>query len=238
MAKLSLIFPMAGQGARFGYRFKPFLNIQGQPFIAAAFEPFRPWLAEIDKIYFVITRAQEDAHGVRARLATLFAGLPWQAVILEAPTDGPAETLSQCLVQTGIEGAVIVCDCDHAVEVGGLMGLASARPDVACAMPTWALDGEKLTAWSVAAIDKAGRILAIKEKALPENGDHFRGVIGCYYFANIAQASETIAQDGLLYISDIVARVIASGASVISIPVTQAKFFGDPERVARLSADH
>jgi len=234
--KISLIFPMAGEGARFGYRFKPFLEVNGKTFIEAALEPFRPWLAQIGGISFVFTRAQEEAHGVSERLAAMFDGLPQQSVILDAPTQGPAETLRQCLAQTNIEGPAIVCDCDHAVDIAGLMHAALARPDVACAMPTWCLEGESLASWSVAAVDEAGRILAIREKALPEQGKTFRGVIGCYYFADIVRASDAIAQHNLLYLCDIVARVIASGAPVFSIPITQASFFGDPARLARLTA--
>ena len=236
MRKIALIFPMAGEGARFGYRFKPFLEVNGKPFIDAALEPFRPWLPRIESISFVFTRAQEDAHGVSARLAAMFDGLPHRSVILEAPTKGPAETLSQCLAQTGITGPGIVCDCDHAVDVDGLMRTALERLDVACAMPTWSLDGENLASWGVAAVDDAGRIVAIREKALPDRGKTFRGVIGCYYFAEIAQVSDAVNRDGLVYLSDIVARVIASGAPVLSIPIQQASFFGDPARLARLAA--
>jgi GTP:adenosylcobinamide-phosphate guanylyltransferase len=236
MRKLSLIFPMAGEGARFGYRFKPFLDINGKTFIEAAFEPFRSWLPQIGRVSFVFTRAQENAHGVSARLAALFDGLPQHSVILDAPTPGPAETLRQCLEQTAISGPALVCDCDHAVDVDGLMRTAATRPEVACAVPTWSLAGESLTAWSVAAVDDAGRIVAIREKALPEHGKTFRGVIGCYYFADIAQVSRTIAENRWIYLSDIVAHVIASGAPALSIPVQQASFFGDPARLARLTA--
>ena len=234
MRKLSLIFPMAGEGARFGYRFKPFLDINGKTFIEAALEPFRAWLPQIDRISFVFTRAQENAHGVSERLAALFDGLPQHSVILDAPTPGPAQTLRQCLAQTAIRGPAIVCDCDHAVDIDGLMHAALARPDVACAVPTWSLEGEPLASWSVAAIDEAGRILAIREKALPDRGKTFRGVIGCYYFAQIEQMSS--GRDGFLYLSDIVADVIASGAPVLSIPIQRASFFGDPARLARLTA--
>src|SRR5665213_2184308 len=63
MRKLSLIFPMAGQGARFGYRFKPFLDVQGKSFIEAAFAPFREGLPQIDKVDFIVTAEQERTHG-------------------------------------------------------------------------------------------------------------------------------------------------------------------------------
>jgi len=230
-APLSLIFPMAGEGARFGYRFKPFLEVHDTPFIAAAFAPFRPWQARIGRICFVFTRAQEEAHNVSARLGTLFPGLPVETAILEAPTAGPAETLRQALTLRGISGPAMVCDCDHAVDVAGLMA-AAGDPAIACAMPTWSLDGEPLTAWSVAAIDARNHVRAIREKALPGVGGPYRGVIGCYYFADIAAAGVVIARDRLLYLSDLVAHIIAAGRPVLSVPVREAEFFGDPARLA------
>jgi len=230
-APLTLIFPMAGEGARFGYRFKPFLDVRGMPFIAAAFAPFRPWQARIGRICFVFTRAQEETHNVSARLAALFPGLPVEAAILEAPTAGPAETLRQALELRGINGPAMVCDCDHAVDVAGLMAAAD-DPAIACAVPTWALDGEPLSAWSVAAFDACGHIRAIREKALPDVSGPYRGVIGCYYFADIAATGAVIARDRLLYLSDMVAHVIATGGPVLSVPVRDAEFFGDPARLA------
>jgi NDP-sugar pyrophosphorylase family protein len=230
-APLTLIFPMAGEGARFGYRFKPFLEVRGMPFIAAAVAPFRPWQGRIGRICFVFTRAQEQAHGVSARLTALFPGLPVETAILEAPTPGPAETLRQALELRGIGGPAMICDCDHAVDVTGLMAAAD-DPAIACAVPTWDLDGEPLSAWSVAAIDDRGQISAIREKALPERDGPYRGVIGCYYFADIAAAGAVIARDRLIYLSDLVAHVIATGAPVLSAPVSEAEFFGDPARLA------
>jgi hypothetical protein len=152
---LSLIFPMAGQGARFGYRFKPFLNFRGNAFIQAAFQPFRPFLGEIARVYFVFLREQENAHLVSQRLSSMFADVDHRVVILPAPTAGPAETLFQCLTRARIEGKIMVCDCDHALDVGGLMRLAVSDPLAACGLPTWDLTGEPLCSWSVADRRKA-----------------------------------------------------------------------------------
>jgi GTP:adenosylcobinamide-phosphate guanylyltransferase len=228
---LTLIFPMAGEGARFGYRFKPFLDVRGMPFIKAAVAPFRPWRQRIDRICFVFTRAQEDAHDVSTRLGSLFPDLPVEVAILEAPTPGPAETLRQALVLGGITGPAIVCDCDHAVDIEDLMAAAS-DPAITCAVPTWSLEGESLSAWSVAAVDAHGRIRAIREKAQPEHGGACRGVIGCYYFSDIGAMGAIIAQDRLVYLSDLVAKAIGSGGQVQSCPARWAEFFGDPARLA------
>lgn len=234
--KLTLIFPMAGEGARFGYRFKPFLSLRGETFIAAAVAPFRPWMADIECICFVFTRAQEEAHNVSARLAQMFAGLPIQAVILDAPTRGPAETLLHCLQQANITGPGLVCDCDHAVDVDGLMRVATTQA-AACAVPTWSLEGEPVASWGVAAVDSTGRIRAVREKALPDCSGDKRGIIGCYYFADIAAAGARIAAEGLTYISDIMLELIVQGADVRSIPITRAEFFGDMVRFERLTGE-
>jgi NDP-sugar pyrophosphorylase family protein len=234
MRKLSLIFPMAGQGARFGYRFKPFLEVQGRSFIEAAFAPFREGLPQIEKVYFIVTAEQERTHDVSARLGEMFAGVPFQTVVLAAPTDGPAETLRQCLVLENISGPILVCDCDHAVDVDGLLR-ATQNSDIACAIPTWDLAGESLASWSVAAIDN-GRITAVAEKALPASGGNFRGMIGCYYFADAAQVTRSIAAAGMIYISDIITEYLRDNRPVLSVPVSQAHFFGDPARLAQVAA--
>lgn len=235
MHKLSLIFPMAGQGARFGHRFKPFLAVHGQTFIEAAFAPFRKWLARIDTVYFIVTAEQDRTHGVSARLGEMFFGVPFKTVILDTPTDGPAETLRQCLALQHVAGPILVCDCDHAVNVDGLMQ-ATRKPDIACAIPTWDLDGESLASWSVAAIAADGRIHAVAEKALPATGGNFRGMIGCYYFADAAQVARSIADANMIYISDIIAEYLRDERPVLSVPVGEAHFFGDPARLAQVAA--
>jgi hypothetical protein len=230
---LSLVFPMAGQGARFGYRFKPFLTLRGAPFIAAAFAPFRPFLREVARVYFVFLREQEEAHSVSARLSAMFAGVDHRAVILDAPTAGPAETLLECLTRERIEGPIIVCDCDHALDVGGLMRLAASDRSATCGLPTWDLAGEAVSSWSVAAIGPDDRVTAIAEKKLPETGDAFRGVIGCYYFDDADRPRRFVAADRGIYLSDIVQGLIDEGLLVRSVAVTKATFFGDPARLEK-----
>ena len=228
----SLIFPMAGQGARFGYRFKPFLAFRGESFIQTAFTPFRPYLGEIARVHFVFLRDQEEAHRVAGRLSVMFADVDFRTTILPAPTAGPAETLFECLTRARIEGPIVVCDCDHALDVGGLMRLAN-DPSVACGLPTWDLAGEPLTSWSVAAIDADDRVTAIAEKTMPETKDTRRGVIGCYYFADAERVRRLLAGDTHLYLSDIVRALIADGLLVRSVAVKWATFFGDPARLER-----
>jgi GTP:adenosylcobinamide-phosphate guanylyltransferase len=232
MKKLTLIFPMAGQGARFGYRFKPFLDLHGRTFIEEAFDPFRGWLLQIGKTHFIFTREQDGAHAVRERLSQMFAGVRHDAAVLDAPTAGPAQTLVHCLSMKNVTGPILVCDCDHAVDVDSLMR-ATQDPRVECAVPTWDIANEPLSAWSVASIGHDGRIGAVAEKALPETGDCFRGVIGCYYFSDAERVRALVAGGNLLYLSDVISRYLQEGRAVYSIPIERARFFGDPARLAQ-----
>lgn len=232
MRKLTLIFPMAGQGARFGYRFKPFLDLRGRTFIEEAFEPFRAWLPQIGKTHFIFTREQDAAHSVRERLSQVFADVPHDAAVLDAPTAGPAKTLAQCLSMKNIVGPILVCDCDHAVDVD-LLIRAAQDPKVECAVPTWDIANEPLSAWSVASIGLDGRIDAVAEKALPETTGQFRGVIGCYYFSDAEYVRALVTSGNLLYLSDVIGRYLQEGRAVHSIPVERARFFGDPARLAQ-----
>lgn len=232
MTKLTLIFPMAGQGARFGYRFKPFLELNGRTFIEEAFEPFRRWLPLIDKTFFIVTREQDAAQGVRERLSQMFAGVAHDTVVLDAPTEGPAQTLAECLSTKKVEGPIMVCDCDHALDVDAMMR-ASQGDQAECAVPTWDIAGEPLSAWSVASVGRDGRIAAVAEKTLPESGDCFRGVIGCYYFADAGFVRACVAREGMLYLSDVIGRYLRDGRAVYSVPIARARFFGDPDRLAK-----
>jgi hypothetical protein len=227
---------MAGQGARFGYRFKPFLELRGESFIEAAFAPFRPWLAEIAMVHFVITAEQEGAHDVRARLAEMFVGVPHKVTILPAATEGPAQTLHTCLMAQQVTGPILVCDCDHAVNVDALMRTTQGRPDIGGAVPTWSLAGEPVSSWSVAAVTPDGVIGAVAEKKLPGQGENFRGIIGCYYFADAGEAADRIDEGHLIYLSDLIGEYLRRGRAMLSVPVTQAEFFGDPARLARVAA--
>ena len=114
---ISILIPMAGQGARFGYRFKPFLTIGNQRFIEAAVEPFLKWRHRIKKFVFIYLSQQDETHQVTNWLSKSFANLPIECVVLPLPTAGPALTILQAVQKANIHGQVICCDCDHAINI-------------------------------------------------------------------------------------------------------------------------
>jgi hypothetical protein len=244
--EVSVLFPMAGRGQRFGGVFKPFLRYGDELFIEAAVRPFRAWAHRIRRFGFVYLEEQEAAFDVRAELARRFAGLAYEAILLPQPTRGPAETFSRAVELCGITGPVVICDCDHSLDVGPLFerrsredqddkrGRTPEAPPAVCTLPTWSLDGESVAAWSVAAVAPDGRVMAIAEKRRPDAPGELRGVIGCYQFADAADVARRAA--GATNLSDVIAGYLAEGREVRAVAIERAEFFGDPDRLARQMA--
>lgn len=231
---MDIYFPMAGQGARFGHKFKPFLTIGDETFIEAAVAPFRPWLGQIRRFVFVYLETQERDFAVSSRLATMFAGLPIECVRLASPTRGPAETIGLAVDQLQGTGPAMICDCDHALDVGPLFERFAAATQAAAVLPVWPLDPEELASWSVALVAD-GRAWAIREKAMPatERPGTAMGVIGCYGFADVASVTARGNALGATNYSDILREMLQEGLVVEAVPISRARFFGDPQRLER-----
>lgn len=230
---------MAGQGARFGHRFKPFLMLDGTTFIEAAVQPFRTFASRIARLVFVYLEEQERAYEVSARLAAMFAGLPAgvkiETVRLDAPTRGPAETIARAVARLGARGPAMICDCDHSLDVEPLFAAFEASRFDAL-LPVWPLDGEDVAAWSVARVED-GRVLAIAEKRIPDGPGAATGtpmgVIGCYGFADIAGVAARAEALRATNFSDVIAAVLAEGGVVRAARIAHARFFGDPARLEK-----
>jgi hypothetical protein len=96
-----------------------------------------------------------------------------------------------------------------------------------CIIPGWEeiVDVKK---WSIAVTD-GGAVLAVSEKKYPSAEGKAYGVIGCYYFKNI---DFDIAHFN--YISEMVNYMVEHRKAVKLVPVREAEFFGDPERLQNL----
>jgi hypothetical protein len=232
MQSVDVFFPMAGQGARFGYQFKPFLTIGADPFIAAAVRPFRAHADRIERFVFVYLAQQEREFDVRAQLARMFEGLPFETVLLDAPTRGPAETIGSAIERIGARGPAFICDCDHEVDIGPLFDVVARGEPYDVLLPVWSLAGENLAAWSVAMVER-GEVLAIAEKQMPAGSGTPMGVIGCYGFRDIADAAARAARLGATNFSDVIAQMLSEGRVVRAARIERATFFGDPDRLAK-----
>ena len=229
MNDTTLIFPMAGKGARFGETFKPFLEVNSHgTFIELAFEPFRKWLPYLKKVIFVYLKEQEETYNVSENLRKSFPQVSFDICMLKKETSGPAETVRMVIKEKNIRGPAIICDCDHALHVDNLFkSLGSHDHDVI--LPVWPLRGENIKSWSIASVTNTGKVTGIAEKKLPDSAGEFFGVIGCVWIKHI-EAFNSYSNKN---VSDIVAAQIEAGARVHAVKVDWAKFFGDPERLKK-----
>ena len=236
---ITVIFPMAGQAAHAGFKFKPFVELSDEPVIAAVVQPFLKWQAEIDRFVFVTLAEQEIEFSVGARLRAIFPQLAFDLVCLDRPTQGPAQTLAATVAQRNLTGPAIVCDSDHSIDVDPLFAAILAGRSETCLFPIWSLRGENLKSWSVAACAPDLRVTAIAEKELPPASGDFFGVIGCYYFENIATTAELVHSRSFGYLSQAIKQMIAAGRPVRAVKIERAEFFGDARglREARARRD-
>jgi hypothetical protein len=236
---ITVVFPMAGQGAHSGYKFKPFVELSDEPVIAAVVRPFLKWQSAIGRFVFVTLAEQEAEFSVGSRLRAIFPQLQFDLVCLDRPTQGPAQTLAMTVAKQNLRGPTIVCDSDHSIDVDPLFDEILATGAEPCMFPIWSLRGENLKSWSVAACGPDFRVTAIAEKELPAVSGDFYGVIGCYYFADIASTAELVLSRSYNYLSQAIKEMIAGGERVRAVKIDRAEFFGDARglREARARRD-
>ncbi len=224
---VTLIFPMAGRGARFDYKFKPFLKIEDKTFIELALNSFKKWKDNIKETIFIFLEEQEKEFNVTQKLKEIFQDINHRCIILPNPTNGPAETVRNAIQQDqNISGNIMICDCDHYLDISPMFEYLLEGKDEDCIIPIWNLRGENIKAWSVAAVSDENYISEIKEKELPRSPGRFFGVIGCYFFNK-----PEIVIDNSIYISDIIKKLILQEKKVKAIQIFDAEFFGDPQRL-------
>tara|TARA_R110001592_G_scaffold39802_4_gene130865 strand:+ start:1844 stop:3961 length:2118 start_codon:yes stop_codon:yes gene_type:complete len=222
--KTTVIIPMAGQGSRFGYKFKPFLKIENETFIERTIGSFKNNLEDIDKFIFIYLKEQEEQHNVQHKLNELFPEINFETVILDKKTKGPAETIIKATSNKKIDRCII-CDCDHWLSLDLFFEkIKESKYD--CIIPTWEIEGQDVKSeWSVVSVEK-DKITGIAEKSLPDTKGDFMGVIGCIYFNQLP-----FINNSYTYVSDVISDYIKQQKSIISVELTDVEFFGDPSRL-------
>ena len=107
--KITIVFPMAGDGSRFDYEFKPFLKVGDQTFIEHAVEPFYKWKKYIDKICFIFREDQEEKYDVSRYLIDNIdiEKEKIRPVIISQKTDGPLQTVTEGLKGLNAKSVII-----------------------------------------------------------------------------------------------------------------------------------
>jgi len=234
MKKITVVFPMAGEGQRFGNKFKPFLKIFNKTFIELAVEPFLKHKNEIEWFVFIVREDHQKQFDVCGKINSLNLPIKYDIeYVFIDPTNNVIETISTLFDGRKSLSDVIFCDCDHWLNVDSLFEEIQ-KDKFDCIIPGWPIKPREVDNWSVASYDKFYRydmgykVLAISEKAIPRDGTYM-GVIGCYYFRRLYKPSA-----GFTHLSDVISYFITDNKLVKLIEAKEAEFFGDPERLENL----
>lgn len=219
---------MAGLGARFGYKFKPFLKIGDTTFIEESVKPFLKWSKRINLIYFIFLREQEINYEVSKNLKKIFKKIKFKNIILDNPTSGPVETISKAIFLNKKKlFPSIFCDCDHSINIDKIfLDKMDLNSDIC--FPIWKIKKKEIKTWSVISLNKQNKIIDISEKKQPEKKGNFRGVIGCYYFKNPLQF---ITYSKKTFVSEIIKKNINKNKKILFYIPDKVSFFGDPDRL-------
>lgn len=229
-SKVTIVFPMAGKGSRFGYEFKPFLKFCGKTFIENAVEPFIKHKGNIEKIIFIFTEEQEQENKVKDFLSNSFGNFfNIEFSILPNQTDSQYQTVYQGIKDKTTDGSLIICDCDHRVNVDRLF---RGSYNTECVVPVWKIEENEVVHWSVIGLDEEYNIVAIAEKSIPEKSQYIYGCIGCILFKDALDVTDRqyYHDKNTKSISQIVQRMIEDGNVSVS-EVYEGYFFGDQEKL-------
>jgi hypothetical protein len=225
--KIQVIFPMAGDGTRFGgQQFKPFLDATEKLFIELAKEPFEKYDVEMEYIY-VYREDQDSSFNVTARLNQLFPNESKKICLLKEKTTGPAHTLALAAQQYNITGPAFVCDCDHAINIQPMIKViqSGSIPDVI--VPLLEIKESEQHNFGKVKLDKENNVLGFYEKEIVPFSSEYsvKGLVGCYFFKNV--------EDILLYppmtnISDFLPLYLKNHSAKF-VDILEAGLFGTPE---------
>ena len=217
---MRVIFPCAGDGSRFGFKFKPFLVAAGKTtFIELAARSFGPDA----QLTFIFRRDQEEMHDVTRRLAHMFPGGRASVCVLEEKTTGPLETVQRAVCELALAGPCFVCDCDHAIDVGPMLAVV---PWPTVLVPTWPLDDPADKRWGKARLDASGAIIELCEKQAM-SGVGVVGRIGCYGFADISCLLSPDCPVSGDFVEALAHFMRTPDATVRGVTILRANFFGD-----------
>jgi len=218
-----VIFPMAGEGSRFGYKFKPFIKATDLAFIELAKAPFdflKPTFV------FVFREDQEKREFVSSNLHKLF---PKDDIILCIIKEsiGPFDTCQQAVRQLGLMGPAFVCDCDHSIDVTPMLHNIGKKFDVI--VPIWkSIKPADYNSWGKIKFNKQNQIVSFHEKEIPElqEGDFFHGIIGCHLFSDIQVVSNYPVFENF---SSLYKKFLEESRDIFSCEIMNASFFGTPK---------
>lgn len=233
---INVIFPMAGDGSRFNYKFKPFLYATEKRFIELAKEPFNILKDIYDVQYiFIFRKDHDELCNVSNKLNEIFPNDKLLFCILDKKTQGPLETLQEAIKNLNLTGASFICDCDHSINIKPIVNMLKTNIDADVILPVWNIQEDEFKKWGKIVIDKYDTIQNFYEKQFVPFSTEYdvKGLIGCYYFKDIKYLLNTTKKEN---ISDFLVENIDALKYKVSY-IAEAYFFGDQPYLEKFRAD-
>lgn len=227
----NVIIPMAGEGSRFNYKFKPFIKLDDRTFIEHVLDSFVCYDDIIECYYFIVTREQEDLYNVTSKLQELFPEInkKIKVVCLTNNTKGPYQTVINAIGNN--LNNVFICDCDHKVIINPMMLqlLQNDTPDVL--VPIWEINEKEHSNWGKVVINNENnKILNYyeKEHIQYKESEKIYGIIGCHFFKSTSLLDYTVPY---INMSDFFKNNLSLNQKTCKI--NEAFFFGTPQMVEK-----
>jgi hypothetical protein len=236
MFHLNVIFPMAGDGSRFNYKFKPFLYATEKRFIELAKEPFNILNEDYSVQYiFIFREDHNNIYNVQNKLNEIFPNDKKLFYIIPTKTQGPLETLQYAINNLNLTGPSFVCDCDHSINITPIYNILKYDIESDIIIPVWNINEDEFKRCGKVVIDKYDNIQSFYEKQfVPFSSDYnVKGLIGCYYFKDITILLNTSKREN---ISDFLVDNKDTLKYKISY-ISEAYFFGDQPTLEKFRAD-
>jgi len=226
MSKLTVVFPMGGEGQRFGNKFKPFLKIFDKTFIELAIDPFLKYKELIKNFVFIVRNDHYAQFKIEEKIKSFNLQIPYSIKQIDK-TDCPIKTVDAWLEQEEIED-IIFCDCDHSVDITTIID--SIKLDYDSIIMGYDITIEEVSSWSVVTVvDSIATDILEKQVPQLKDREEIKGVIGCYYFKKYNKNYKKYS-----FFSDVIRELIREGKKIRVVPCLDAKFFGDPKRLTNL----
>ena len=229
--KIKLIFPIAGEGSRFGGEFKPFLSIGDMTFVEFAFDPFKRWSHMIEEVIFICTEEQEKDHNVEKRLNELIEHPQVTLLRIDKKTHGPHQTIARALEQVQNFSPIIICDCDHSIDVDPIFEKIEKGSNADCILPLWEISETEYKNWSKVVIDERKmKPKMICEKQRIRTDYAVYGIIGCVYLKSSKVFSYSKEK---IYTSDALNELMFKNKDFDFVKPKNAYFYGDPDMLEK-----
>jgi hypothetical protein len=226
---LNIVFPMAGDGLRFGGVFKPLHTIGESYFIELVkyrFDVLRPHFNL--KFFFIFRQDQEEKYNATAIFKTLFPNDSLTFCILTEKTEGPYQTVVTAIQEYKITGSAFICDCDHSIDVSPFIPfLCDLKSDAL--IPIWQIKQSLWHEWGKVVLDKKKRIIEFCEKESPHSEGSVFGIIGCHFIKEITTLVSYYTTD-YKHLSTYFQLLLNEKKAINCVEIQNASFFGTPDQ--------